>query len=555
MVQSISTSEVLAIDTETNITDSYAERFCIGISISNELGESWYVPVGHTNWLEEPKNLRREEIPDDLFRNFNGIVLMHNAKFDLHVLRRFGIEIPTDKLFDTMLMSHYIDEMPKGWEKRKPHALESVGERFLGYTKNVKLASTMRKAGWEGTPTYVMAKYAEQDVKVTHGAFQVFFPEFDKLYSKTWNVDRPFMLLLQNMEEKGLPISEKLCLEYSQACRAREAQIIAELGFDPAKRKALNSKLFGEPPLGLGLTPSEFTPKTGEPKVSSDWLKSQAHPVCALVLEYRRLGKQRSTYFDRFVALSAGRMRIHPTFNQHGTVTGRLSCKDPNLQQIPRESYTNTPVKKVFIAEPGFELWETDYSQLELRLAAVYAKQANLLEDYRNGADVHQRVAEALGITRQIAKIVNFLLIYGGGATALALQAKISLSAAKKIYSDYRNLYPSIFQLMDEAERAAKIKGHVQLWNGRRRHFHWTSECRKAFNSLIQGGGFEIVKRSMLMLDEAGIDQRNQVHDSAWWMCPEGESEIYVPKVESIMSDWTEPAFGLKFEVESKRLA
>lgn len=556
MVQSISNSEIISIDTETNITDSYAERFCVGISVECDGDEKFYIPVGHTEWVEKPNNFPLSELPKNLFSDFRGVIVMHNAKFDLSVLERIGIEVPTDNLFDTMLMSHYIDELPKGYEKKKPHSLDTLGERFLGFTKDSNLAKLMRQGDWSGTPIYVMAKYAEQDVKVTTGLYKHFLTEFQALYEKTWNlVDRAFMLQLKEIERKGLPISEDLCREYSKACRVREDQIKQELGFDPAKRKLLNSILFSEPPLGLGLTPSEFTPSTNEPKVSAEWLAAQAHPVCALVLEYRRLGKQRSTYFDRFVELSAGRMRIHPTFNQHGTVTGRLSCSDPNLQQIPRQSFTGHPVKKVFRAEPGYELWESDYSQLELRLAAVYAKQQNMIDDFNNDIDIHQRVADLLGITRQIAKIVNFLLIYGGGAEALSLQAGISLKAARDIFNSYRKAYPAIFQLMKEAEQNALRVGHVQLWNGRRRHFHYNSECRKAFNSLIQGGGFEIVKRSMLMCREAGVDIRNQVHDSIWYMVKEGESEKYVPMVEEVMSKWTKPSFGLHFKVESKQLA
>jgi DNA polymerase-1 len=548
MAKQISDSKCIAIDTETSFTDSYAERFPVGISIYDGMF-SYYIPVGHTEWVEKPINFT---LPDDFLADYSGVVVMHNAKFDLHVLKRLGLEVPTGNLYDTMLMSHYIEEEPATFIPM-PHSLDSLSARKLNLLKRTDMSKIMKKGDWSGTPIAIMAKYAEQDAFNTFHLYFHFKPEFEP-YEKVWTLDRTFLLQLLEMEAKGLPISEDLCREYSVACRVREDQIKQELGFDPAKPSQLNPKLFGEPPLGLGLTPSEFTPSRGDPKVSSDWLELQAHPVCALVLEYRRLVKQRSTFFDRFLGLSAGRMRIHPTFKAHGTVTGRLSCEDPNMQQIPRTSYTSTPVKKVFIGEPNFQLWETDYSQLELRLAAVYSKQTNLLDDFHNDRDVHQRVADALGISRQIAKIVNFLLIYGGGPPALSKQAKIPLNKAKEVFNNYHNLYPLLFELMAAAERTAMTTGYVQLFSGRRRHFHHSSDCRKAFNSIIQGGGFEIVKRSMLLCREAGVDIRNQVHDSIWYMVPEDDVDSYVSKVESIMSDWTEPAFKLKFTVESKRL-
>jgi DNA polymerase-1 len=552
MVNSVSTSEVLAIDTETNYTNSYAERFCLGISTCNERGEKFYIPVGHTDW-GVIKNFNYPNLSDlePLFKDFPGTVLFHNAKFDLHVLSRIGIEVPIENMYDTMIMSHLIDEEPPGYENGhgKPHSLESCGERLLGVRKDTALAKAMKKGNWTGTPVVAMAKYAEQDVVVTLELFKYFKPLF-QIYEDIWkDVDRPFMMLLLELEKKGLPLDEDRSLEFAEALLVQAGKVKDQLGFDPAKPAVLQTKLFGEPPTGLGLAPLSFTSKKGVPQVNEDFLESCAHPVCALVLEYRRTMKQKSTYYGAFLTLSAGRSRIHPTFKQL-TVTGRLSCEMPNLQQLPRE----TEVKKVFGPEKGMQLWEIDYRNLELRMAAVYAGQENLIEDFINEIDVHQRVADALGITRQASKIVNFLITYGGGIPALSKKVNITAQAAKKIMNDYRRLYPKLFQLMEDAEEVARSQGYVELWSGHRRHLHHEWAYRKAFNSLVQGGGFEIVKRSMLELERRGFDMRNQVHDSVWLMIPNINPQKKLQEAASIMSDWTEEAFGLKFSVDMKRL-
>jgi DNA polymerase-1 len=244
---------------------------------------------------------------------------------------------------------------------------------------------------------------------------------------------------------------------------------------------------------------------------------------------------------------SRANARIHPTFKQHGTLTGRLSCADPNLQQIPRDS----EIKKLFLPDEGKQLWEFDYRNIEMRLAAVYAKEETMLETFRQEGDIHQLVADTLGIDRQLAKIVNFLILYGGGRNKLAQQIKCTPAKADTILGSYRTNYPGLFTVAQTANDKAEINGYIQMWSGRRRHFKYESEYHKAFNAVIQGGAFEIVKRSGLALYEAGYDLRNQVHDSWWIQLSPGESH---DKIRSIMEDWTMDSFGLRFTVDEKRL-
>lgn len=532
---SISNSDFLAIDTETNWTDSYKDRYCMGVSIYNGT-DGWYIPVRHSDWLLPADNIT---IPPDLFRGVRCPIIFHNAKFDLAVLYRMGVQVPTNQMYDTMLMHHYIDENP-------PHDLDQLGYRQLGIRKEKDLRAAMKQK-WDDMPAQTMAPYSIQDCRVTADLYFHFLPEFQE-FEKLWiSQDRPFLLLLEKIESKGIRINRELAAELEAACDLRMREIRQQLGFDPAKPSQLHPKLFSDPPDGLGLTPASYTSNL-KPQVRIPWLQSLGHPVTALCVEYKILQKQKSSYFTAYLNLTTRDYDLlHPNFKLHGTVTGRMSCENPNLQQVPRSSR----VKQLFIPEEGKELWELDFKNMEMRLAAVYAQEPTLLQVFKEEGDVHGTVANDLGIDRQVAKTVNFLIIYGGQEKALSQQIGKSVKYCAEIIDRYRGSYPTIFNSMEAAEETAIEKGEVRYWSGRKRHFHYQNEERKAFNSIIQGGSFEIVKRAMLRLDQQGADIRNQVHDSVWVQL---DDPSIIPDMEREMADWTEEAFGLKFSVESKRL-
>jgi DNA polymerase I len=539
-VQSILTSRPelpIAIDTETNWTDSHADRFCMGVSIAQ--GEDyWYIPVGHKPIVGMPQE-NIEYLPVEFFKALEPFtIIMHNAKFDLHVLRSLGYEGRFLNLFDTMLMHHFINE-------NDLHDLDTLSNKYCTVVKNAKLKKALM-ASWDNSPIYGMERYAQEDAVATLQLYDALRPSFGP-YEAAWNeVDRYFLYCLLDMEQRGIPIDKRECAKLEIQCRERMDKIKAELGWDCGSSNLLQEKLFGEVPKGYGLKPLSHTDK-GKPQINKNFLEKTNHPVCGLILEYRELQKQASSYYANYLRIGGINSRLHPVFKMHGTVTGRLSCENPNLQQIPRDS----GVKKMFLPEAGQQLWEIDFRNLEMRMAAVYSQCAPLLEVFQNEGDVHQTVADSLGISRQLAKIVNFLLIYGGGAEALSYQAKIGFSQAKRVYGDYRRNYPELFRFAENAEALAQSKGQVRLFSGRVRHFKYQSECRKAFNAVVQGGGFELVKRSMLRLEKAGFDMRNQVHDSVWINC---NSKTDAEEAAHHMSDWTKEDFGLLFSTDVKRL-
>jgi len=476
-------------------------------------------------------------------------------KFDYNVLEKAGIKLPTGALECTMMQSVYIDE------NHKPvgHELDEVLTKYLGEKKKKIEKKAMKAFGWESAPTHYMAEYAIQDVQHLPQLREKLLSKTEAKHVKLWeNVDRRFMLLLAEIERRGLPINRTLCESLDQKCDIRLDEIQQELGFDPAKPTQLHPKLFADPPLGLGLKVPSRTPKTGVPQVSLSWLAGQGHPVCALIHEYRKTAKQRSSYFSSYLRLTTRDDPIlYPTFKQHGTETGRLSCEKPNLQQIPREEWKDAYVKKLFLPTTGRQLWEVDFRTIEYRLAAVYAQSRILLELFEAEGDFHQLVADdvsaqaGVSIGRQQAKTINYLMSFGGGIEVLQKQLGVSYSIAAKIHAGYKKAYWEIFARADDAQAVAEQYGQIDMWSGRTRHFQYPSEYRSAFNSIIQGGAFEIVKRSMLKAHDAGACIVNQVHDSIWL---DVDSEADTIEIQNIMEGWTKAAFGLSFRMDRKRL-
>jgi DNA polymerase I len=545
--EEIQASQVLAIDTETNFTDLYKNRYCLGVSFATDKNH-YYIPVDHRPWFgHEHANFK---VPPDLFESFKGPIIFHNAAFDLMVLSKLGVTIPTGNIWDTMLMSHFINENVMG--SGEGHSLESLALRYLKDEKKTKLSKAMHSS-WDKVPPYVMATYAETDAFLTRDLYHILMQYMEKDWIDQWvEFDRDFMLLLVEIMELGLPIDRELCESLEQQCADRMSQILEALKFDPAKPDQLHSKLFGSPPWGLGLDVPSRTPK-GKPQVSSEYLQSVGHPVTALVYEYRKLGKQKSSYFSAYLRLtSRAYPRLHTNFKQHGTVTGRLSGELPNLQQIPREEYKGSNVKDVFRPESGKQLWEIDFRTIEYRLMAVYCQEPKLLEIFRNEGDFHQMVANDLGISRFNAKTVNYAMGYGAGVNTLAKSLGTNSKKAEQIHMDYRSAYPMLFNKVIEAEEYANEYGEIAMWNGRKRHFQYSSEHRKAFNAVVQGGAFEIVKRAMLKARGGGACISNQVHDSIW-VNVDGESEVI--EIQKLMEDWTTEIFDLKFTTDRKLLA
>jgi DNA polymerase-1 len=314
----------------------------------------------------------------------------------------------------------------------------------------------------------------------------------------------------------------------------------------------------------LGLPVLEKT-ETGEPSLNKHvmeqydaMLQASDNRTAQLVVAYRGWQRSNSACYVGYPKLSGPDNRIHPSFKIFGTKTGRLSCVEPNLQQIPRRSEKawDGQIKNLFVPSPGFDLWEFDYGQLEFRLASLYGGDATLLTAWQNGEDPYQQVADAVHITRQQAKTLVLSMLYGAGVDKIAYTLRISNSEAEAIRNNFRRTYPGLKRKMAAATIKASEQRHVAYWTGRRRHFGKFNpdEEHKAFNSVLQGGGFEIVKRAICKLLPLSSEEHRMVltiHDSIVFEIKKDHVSTFVPEVVRIMEGSSK--FKIPFKVEAKQ--
>lgn len=559
LIQEAEASEILTsisnaqgeviVDTETSITNSIGDRELLGVSVSLPDGRIGYFAFNHHMGLDLGDRNLPLEIRDGLWKALErkGLVF-HNAKFDLQIMEKFGF-VRRGKFACTLMMSHIVDPYP-------PHGLKELGEQRLGIEDSAEMKDLLKrvqKAGlkWEDIPPSVMAPYAANDAYLTRELYNDLMKDFWEFTTPEYfDTEMRFLLVLSGIESRGLPVDRDEIVVKLNATVERMHAVRKELGFDPAKRTELARKLYATPPVGLGLpayaygAPSKSFP-LGFPTMNDAILSRYAHPVVALVREYRGLQKVESTYLRPWWEKSRADGMLHPTFKPWGTITGRLSCENPNMQQIPRDSY----LKQLFVSEKGFHLTEFDFDQVEFRLAAAYAKDEDVIRALLAGEDIHSIVAQQLGISRQQAKTVNYLMLYGGGVGKLAYVLGISFSAAKVFWDSYQAKYVGLTRASANATAAAQQKGQIKYWTGRIKPFKSYKEHHKAFNAAIQGGSFEIVKRSMLKLEEAGIRMVNQVHDSVWINIQNPAEAL---EIQQLMSSWQLEAFKVPFPVSSK---
>lgn len=555
-------AEVIAVDTEANGQDIRDGRgFAIGVSLAYRDGDgslqSAYLPFRHR---DDSGNLDKEYI-SKLRMLFNAAptIVFHNAKFDLVSLGTLGITVP-DRFYDTMLMAHMVNE---NWLSK---GLDWLGWNLLRKGKSGQdKVKTWAEAGngWDAVPSRIMAPYAKQDAELTLELYEYLRPQFDKQgLDSLWPIERRFIRLLIAMEARGVRVDIGKCNNYAQRGRYRMGDITLGLGLNPGSPTQLSTLLFDE--LGIEPNPEFATPK-GKPSLNKqamahyeEELERLDNPLAKDVKEYRGWSKACAVAYEGYPALLSPDGRLRPNYKMHGTVTGRLSCAEPNLQQIPKVSDKewDGALKSVFIPADGYELWEADYSQLELRLGAAYAQETGLIEEFsKPESDVFTRMAADLGFSRQDTKTLTYTLQYGGGIKRLSYVFKVSPERAQEIRDNYFNTYPGFKRIAQRAAAKARSKGQVKLWTGRIRHFEDPEgEAHKALNAVIQGGAAEIVKRTMLRVwdeidDEDTCRMLLQVHDSIVFEIRSDKVAETLPRIKQTM-EAVEPDFGVHFAVD-----
>lgn len=485
----------------------------------------------------------------DVIRN-HPCRVFHNAKYDLVALATSGINVTHLPFYDTMLMGHWIDEnMPN-------KSLDFMSKRYGGKPKlkPPEIKAAEKSGRWDLIPLPILAEYAKNDAFITLELFEKLYPRFTEegYAGELWDIEQKFVRLIIRMESYGVRIDKELCKSEIAYGIQRMEEISRELKANVGSRDDLEVLLIDV----LKLTPYKISEKTGKPSFDKESmahyefeLEQRNDTTAKLVLEYRGWQKAVSAYYKSYLQLCSRSQNVHPNFKLHGTRTGRLSCEKPNFQQVPRKSSSrwNRNNKAVIVARNGWVLFEADYANLEFRLGAVYSKEPNMVKPLIAGVKPFDAMAELLhgphwtDEQRQACKVETYMTSYGAGTAKIAKVLGISPEASKERRSRFWQAYPKLLAITRKAQRNAEIRGYAPLWSGRRRHFPYKSECHKAFNSIIQGGAAELVKRIMLrladLLDWDECRMLLQIHDSIVFEIREDKIDTWLPVIRTIMED------------------
>ena len=575
-VEKLTNSDLIAFDTETNNVDHFHAQL-VGISFSVSANNACYIPIHH-HYLGVPKQLALDEVISKLkpvFENKNIKKVGQNVKFDYAILANYGINVQ-GIAYDTMLESYVLNSNDR-------HDLDNLAHKHLHVktisydelTKIDKKKLTIDQIDIEQT-----TRYASEDADLTLMIHHKLWPELkqnQKLADLFNHIELPLAIILANMERTGVLIDESQLRQYSKDIQLKLNQLeqqIHELAgekFNIASPKQLQVILFEKNQLPI----IRKTPK-GDPSTNEEVLSELAndYELPRLILEYRGLAKLKNTYTDKLpLMISPVDHRVHTNYNQIGTVTGRLSSNDPNLQNIPVRNEEGRKIRQAFIAPKGYKIVSADYSQIELRIMAHLSRDKNLLDAFINDKDIHRFTAsEILGkaeqdVTseeRRRAKAVNFGLIYGMSAFGLSRQINIPRNEAKFYIDRYFERYPGVEKYMENTRQLASEKGYVETLSGRRLYLPKINSSsglekraaeRAAINAPMQGTAADIIKSAMIAVNDYIQTQENnirmvmQVHDELVFEVKEEHLATICKQIQTIMENCYQLDIPLKVDV------
>lgn len=591
-------AQLVAVDTETDNLDAMQANL-VGISFGLENGEACYIPLAHKGKIAQPTQVdlfgeseaELDEVeallPNQLnkadclaqlkpiLENPNIRKIGQNIKYDLTIFARNGIELQ-GVAFDTMLQSYTLDSTGR-------HNMDNLAERYLGH-QTIPFEELAGKGKHQLTFDQIelnkATEYAGEDAEITMKLHQLLWselqktPELVKLFEQ---IEMPLVSVLSRVERNGVLIDPAKLLAHSveieQRLKELETLVHQEAGevFNLASTKQLQEILFNK----LGLPILKKTPK-GAPSTNEEVLEELAqmgHQVPVLLIEHRGLSKLKSTYTDKLPQMiNAQTGRVHTSYHQAVTATGRLSSSDPNLQNIPIRNEQGRRIRQAFIARDGYVILAADYSQIELRIMAHLANDANMIKAFAEGKDIHRSTAaEIFGVPleavtseqRRSAKAINFGLIYGMSEFGLANQLGISRTDAKKYMELYFQRYPAVQQFMLDIREKAAEKGYVETLFGRRLYLpeiNSSNQMRRkaaervAINAPMQGTAADIIKVAMIGIDQAvrnceDIAMIMQVHDELVFEVKADRVEHYTQLIKAEMEKAIELKVPLIAEV------
>jgi DNA polymerase-1 len=557
-------STPIAVDTETTGFNCVGgDDRCIGVSIAALLDDG---PVSHYYGIDhvvgqnvDPSTTAQLKY---VLEQEGRPLIFANVQFDVLALETIDIHTADNPFWDILTVANMVDENNPIQKSLAQLSLRYLDEQGKIDTPQI---TKEKKSGWLNTTPQDMFEYAVADAVTTWRIWDqlIKHPEWAAIPEDVWDQKQKLIRVLMHMRRRGIMIDQDLATNMVRIGDARIEEIKAELGVNPASNKDMYELLIEQ----LKLPVLKVSKKTGKPSFDKfameeyeELLERMDSPVAKLIREFRGWQKAISASYKPYLELVDSDGRLRCSYKTHGTVSGRLSCAEPNLQQIPKASDKpwNGKVKECFIAKPGYTLVEFDYSQLELRLGTAYANEESLKTVFAEGRDIFDEMSAQLGMTRQDTKTLVYSMQYGAGEKRIMAAFGVDQPEAKRLRENYFNTYPRFKALSDVAsERAAQL-GKVKIWSGRYRHFQYPSESYKALNSIIQGGAADIVERIMVrafdQIDNPECRLLLQVHDSLMWEIKTDKVDYYFEKIQTLMEDVEPKDFDVRFAVDAKIL-
>ncbi|ENV05523.1 MAG TPA: DNA polymerase I [Acinetobacter parvus] len=573
LLQRMQETDHFAIDTETTSLD-YRIAELVGFSVAFDANDAYYIPLAH-DYENAPEQLNREAVLAQIkpiLENEQVRKIGHHLKYDAHIFANHGIIIQ-GWYFDTMLASYVLNAAATR------HGMDDVARVYLSH-----LTTTFEQIAGKGAKqkTFnqieleVAAHYAAEDAHVTYRLYEVLSAKlqpFPELVNILHNIEMPVARVLTGMEEDGIKLDhaflDQLSVEFSETMQTLENQAteLAGEAFNIASPKQVGEVLFDK----LGIKGGKKT-ATGQYSTSESVLEKIEHPLAEVILEHRGLAKLKNTYTDRLVEQSHDTThRVHTSYHQALTATGRLSSTDPNLQNIPIRTQIGRQIRKAFIAPEGRVLLAADYSQIELRLMAHFSQDDALVHAFQHGQDVHRRTAsEVLSIAiedvtndqRRQAKAVNFGLLYGMSEFGLIRQLGFTREESQNYIKQYFHRYPGIYEYMQRTRQLALEQGFVETILGRRLYtpdidarnmMVRKAAERAAINAPLQGSAADIIKIAMIEVDKIlPKDQAKlllQVHDELVFEADESIAEELSRQITDVMQSVVQISVPLVVEV------
>ncbi|MEA1917914.1 MAG: DNA polymerase I [Campylobacterota bacterium] len=565
IIDSIPQDALVAYDTETTGLDAINDTL-VGFSFAYEDSRGYYVPVAH-NYLGVGNQISKDIAIEAIKKIFTRRVVAHNAKYDLHITTNFTTCKDIKIYADTIILAWLnAPESPLSLDKL---AYKYYQYEMMPYSSMVKKNETFASVELEKA-----TQYAAEDAVVTFWLYETILEvlknSHPKIIDEAYEVEFRFIETLMNMEIEGIKVDTSYLLNYKDELSVelneltKEIHLQAKREFNINSPKQLGVVLFEE----LELPPVKKT-KTGystDEKVLNQLIDE--HEIIKSLLRYRELNKLRSTYVEPIIELASKskNSKIHTSFNQTRTATGRLSSTNPNLQNIPTRTAQGMRIREAFIADSGKTLVGIDYSQIELRLLAHFSKDSVLVDAFNNGLDIHMQTAITLfgedeaASKRHIAKTVNFGVLYGMGQKKLAQTLKIEPKEAKAIIDKYFQSFPTLKSFFKDVVDGSKSNGYVETLLGRRRYFDYENARpmfkaayeRESVNTIFQGSASDLIKLAMNKIDEVIIEEKLnakmllQIHDELIFEVSENDAQILGKKFQDIMENIIELSIPLE---------